>query len=220
MPGDALFSYVRRPPTQLFANAAKRSLDVSVASTAFVLLTPLFLTIYLLMKLTDGGPVFFKQTRVGKGGRRFTCFKFRSMVLHADKVLEDVLTRDVEARRQWQATQKLVRDPRVTKLGHFMRKTSLDELPQLINVITGDMSLVGPRPIVPGEIPRYGDSFQHYAAVRPGITGLWQVSGRNDCPYPERVALDVRYTTNWTFLLDVTILIKTIPAVLNQRGNW
>ena len=159
---------------------SKRIFDVLIASITLIVFLPLFAFVVLLLKLTDPGPVIFRHIRVGQGGRRFACFKFRSMVLDSDKVLKTLLESDPAARKEWDRTQKLANDPRITPVGKFLRQSSLDELPQLINVIRGDMSLVGPRPIVPSELTRYGDKLSLYLLARPGITGIWQVSGRND----------------------------------------
>lgn len=198
---------------------AKRCIDVSAAVMALLTLAPLMLILGLLVRCSDGGPALFRQTRIGMGGRRFACIKFRSMTIDADRALADHLASDPEASREWTDTQKLRRDPRITPLGQFLRKTSLDELPQIINVLAGEMSLVGPRPIVPSECDRYGDNLQHYLSVRPGITGLWQVSGRSSSSYAERVALDVAYARQWRLATDVAIVVRTVPAVLSQRGS-
>jgi len=148
----------------------------------------------------------------------FDCIKFRSMVLDADRVLRHHIAINPEAGAEWAATQKLRNDPRVTKVGNFLRRSSLDELPQLFNVLRGEMSMVGPRPIVQAEVSRYGDDIEYYYAAKPGITGLWQVSGRSDMSYARRVKLDVWYVRNWTLWHDIAILFKTIPAVFLQRG--
>lgn len=199
--------------------ATKRCVDVSLALVVLLTLAPLLLLLCLLVRCSDGGPALFRQTRVGRGGRHFPCYKFRSMVVDADQALVRHLRANPEAAREWAETQKLTNDPRVTRLGLFLRKTSLDELPQVINVLAGDMSLVGPRPIVPTECARYGESLDYYLAVRPGVTGLWQVSGRSACTYEERVALDVAYARDWRLRDDVLILLRTVPAVLLQRGS-
>jgi exopolysaccharide production protein ExoY len=203
-------------PVQQFA---KRSFDMSAALMLLFLLAPLCLLIAWLIRSHDSGPVLFRQTRIGKDGRRFTCLKFRSMVLDADRALTEYLNCNSVAAREWQESQKLSNDPRITRIGTFLRKTSLDELPQLINIILGDMSFVGPRPIVPDEVQRYGEHFPHCFSVTPGLTGLWQVSGRSDCTYATRIALDSRYAADWTLWLDVRILILTVPAVLRQKGS-
>ena len=192
--------------------------SVAVATAGLIFLAPLMLVIALPIFLGDGGSPVFAQRRVGYGGRPFRCLKFRTMAVDADRRLEALLASDPSARFEWQATQKLRNDPRVTRVGEFLRKSSLDELPQLINVIRGDMSLVGPRPIVPPEISRYGVHFRHYRSVRPGMTGLWQVSGRNDVSYRERVVFDVAYARYRSFSLDLSILLRTIPAVVQTKG--
>jgi len=199
---------------------SKRIFDVIIASITLIVFLPLFACVVLLLKLTDPGPVIFRHIRVGQGGRRFACFKFRSMVLDSDKVLKALLESDPAARKEWDRTQKLANDPRITPLGKFLRQSSLDELPQLINVIRGDMSLVGPRPIVPSELTRYGDKLSLYLQARPGITGIWQVSGRNDCGYDRRIEMDANYVRNWRFSTDFVILLRTLGAVLAQRGSY
>src|SRR5208283_777839 len=199
---------------------SKRIFDVIIASITLIVFLPLFACVVLLLKLTDPGPVIFRHIRVGQGGRRFACFKFRSMVLDSDKVLKALLESDPAARKEWDRTQKLANDPRITPVGKFLRQSSLDELPQLINVIRGDMSLVGPRPIVPSELTRYGDKLSLYLQGRPGITGIWQVSGRNDCGYDRRIEMDANYVRNWRFSTDFVILLRTLGAVLAQRGSY
>jgi exopolysaccharide production protein ExoY len=197
---------------------AKRVFDVVVASCILLFTAPLILTIAALIRLQDGGPAVFKQMRQGKDGTPFACYKLRSMVMDAGEQLQQLLATNPEARREWAETQKLTHDPRITALGQFIRKSSIDELPQLLNVIRGDMSLVGPRPIVESEIAKYGDQYKHYCAVRPGLTGLWQVRGRSDTSYETRVAMDVEYARTRTFLTDVKILLLTVPAVVNSKG--
>jgi exopolysaccharide production protein ExoY len=204
---------------RVFRIALKRVIDTTIAAAALMFLWPLMLMIAAMIRLTDGGPAIFGQTRIGRNGRPFTCLKFRSMVLDAEQALKDHLERSPQARREWQDSQKLSHDPRITQLGRILRKTSLDELPQLINILCGQMSLVGPRPIVPAEIHRYGENFAHCFSVPPGLTGLWQVSGRSDCGYQTRVALDSRYVNSWSLWLDAEIIVKTIPAVLFQQGS-
>ena len=199
------------------ARAAKLALDVAGAALLLLLLAPAMLIIAALVR-RDGGPVFYAQPRIGRGGRLFGCLKFRTMVMNGDEVLRETLARDPRAAVEWEASQKLRDDPRVTAVGHFLRATSLDELPQLINVVRLDMSLVGPRPITEREAPRYGDEIAYYTAVRPGLTGLWQVSGRSDTSYARKVLLDSWYVRNWSFGQDIVILLKTIPAVVLRRG--
>lgn len=199
--------------------ALKRLIDIVLALTLLCLLAPLLCLLVALIRGSDGGPALFRQMRVGKGGRPFRCLKFRSMVLDAERALHDHLANDPQAAREWRESQKLSRDPRITALGSFLRKSSLDELPQLINILAGDMSFVGPRPIVADEVRRYGEAFVHCFSVQPGLTGLWQVSGRSDCSYVGRVMLDSRYASECSLWLDAQIMVRTIPAVLAQRGS-
>ena len=196
---------------------AKSVTDVVIASTLLVLTAPVLILITAI-NLLDGGPVLFRQIRVGAGGRPFYCLKFRTMVVDADRVLENALANDPKLALEWETRRKLDDDPRITRFGNFLRKSSLDELPQLINVLRRDMSLVGPRPIVDSEVPLYGSNIAQYYATRPGLTGLWQVSGRSNTTYARRVQLDVWYVNNWTFWHDVAVLLKTIPAVLGRNG--
>jgi exopolysaccharide production protein ExoY len=198
----------------------KRIFDVLCASIAFITTLPILFCIFVALKLTDPGPVFYQHIRVGHGGRRFSCLKFRSMVANSDEILKALLDGDPERREEWQRTQKLINDPRITPIGQFLRRSSLDELPQLINVIRGDMSLVGPRPIVPTEMPRYGDKLGLYLQARPGITGLWQISGRNDCEYHQRIEMDANYLRQWSFSSDFSILLRTFAAVLARKGSY
>jgi lipopolysaccharide/colanic/teichoic acid biosynthesis glycosyltransferase len=195
-------------------------LDLGLAAVALVFCLPLLLALMALIALRDGGPPLYRHTRVGRGGRLFGCLKLRTMVLDADERLQRLLDADPAARAEWARDHKLRRDPRITALGSLLRKTSLDELPQLINVLRGEMSLVGPRPIVPAEIARYGCRFAAYGSVRPGITGLWQVSGRNDVSYRRRVAMDVVYARRRSVGLNLAIMAATVPAVVFRRGSY
>jgi len=198
----------------------KRVIDIALV-IAFALPVALLLAIIgLLIRLDSPGSVFYGQWRVGLSGNRFRAWKFRSMVRDADRLLAEYLQRHPELKAEWEHDQKLKNDPRVTRVGRFLRKTSLDELPQLWNVLKGEMSLVGPRPIVDEEIKRYGSHFSLYAKVRPGLTGLWQVSGRNDTTYAERVAMDVYYVRNWSPWLDLYILARTVWVVLFGKGAY
>lgn len=197
----------------------KRAIDTAVALTALCLLLPLLLLIAVLIWASDGRAPIFRHVRLGRHGRPFGCLKFRSMIVNGDAVLAAHLAAHPDARAEWAATHKLTRDPRVTTLGQVLRKTSLDELPQLWNVLRGEMSLVGPRPIVQAEVARYGRAFATCFAVPPGVTGLWQVSGRSDTSYAERVALDLDYASRWSLRRDITIMLRTVPAVLAQRGS-
>ncbi len=216
---EVIFLTVRNNLAQPGYAWFKRTFDVVVAGLLLVLLAPLFLLMSFLIR-RDGGKAFYGHTRIGRNGKSFRCLKFRSMRMDADKVLQDLLARDAGARAEWEKDFKLKNDPRITPIGRFLRKTSLDELPQLINVIKGEMSLVGPRPVVSAELDRYGDYARLYLQVFPGITGLWQVSGRNDTSYNERVSLDAWYVQNWSIWYDIAILFKTINVVLNQRGAY
>lgn len=199
------------------AQGLKRAFDIVAAFVLLVLLLPLFAAVAALVA-TDGGPVYFRHTRIGHGGKSFGCLKFRTMVVGAEPLLREYLSHHPEAAEEWARDQKLTFDPRVTTIGRALRQTSLDELPQLFNVLKGEMSLVGPRPITESELARYGSHLAHYKAVRPGITGLWQVSGRSDLSYDKRVVLDVEYVENWHLLLDVRILLRTPWVVLNRVG--
>jgi len=200
--------------------ALKRAMDVLGAGALLLVLTPFFLLLALIIR-RDGGPAFYAHRRVGQGGRQFGCLKFRSMVVDSDRRLAALLESDAAARLEWETTRKLKNDPRVTAVGRFLRATSLDELPQLINVLKGEMSLVGPRPVTPSELAQYyGAAAEHYTSVRPGITGLWQISGRNDTSYAERVALDVAYATRPSLAQDIRILLRTPLVVLQRRGAY
>jgi undecaprenyl-phosphate galactose phosphotransferase len=200
-----------------FSRVVKAGFDQVAAAIVLVLMAPLLLVLALLIR-ADGGPALYSHRRIGAGGRMFSCLKFRSMVVDADGALRRLLAADPAAAAEWAATQKLRHDPRITRVGRFLRASSLDELPQLLNVLRGEMSLVGPRPIVRAEVARYGSNIEHYYAAKPGLTGLWQVSGRSSMSYAQRVQLDVWYVRNWSLWHDIAILFKTIPAVFLQRG--
>ncbi len=200
--------------------ALQRVMDVAISFIALVILAPLMVLIALAIRIQGGGTALFGQQRIGRGGYRFVCFKFRSMIPDAEAKLADYLAAHPEARAEWDADHKLRYDPRVTGFGHFLRKSSLDELPQLLNVLRGHMSLVGPRPIVDAEVSRYGRYFNHYCQVRPGLTGLWQVMGRNDVSYRRRVAIDVTFVRLRSTRLYFQILARTVPAVLNKTGVY
>jgi Undecaprenyl-phosphate galactose phosphotransferase WbaP len=198
----------------------KRGIDLVVALASLVLGMPLLLLIALLIKVFNPGPIFFGHTRIGRHGRPFTAWKFRTMHVNSDEVLRKYLRSVATARMEWGRDQKLRNDPRVTQLGNWLRKTSLDELPQIWNVLRGEMSIVGPRPIVEDEIPRYAGLFRLYTAMKPGITGLWQVSGRNNVGYEDRVRLDQFYMRHWSPWLDIYILAKTVVALVNRDGAY
>jgi len=198
--------------------ATKRTLDMLAAGIALVVLLPVFAALWVAVRL-DGGPAFFGHRRIGLNKKPFFCLKFRTMRPDAEAALQSLLAVDPEAARQWSETRKLTHDPRVTLVGRVLRSTSLDEIPQLINVLRGDMSLVGPRPVVQEELDRYyGPYAATYASVRPGITGLWQVSGRSSTSYAARVELDARYVEKLSFASDTRILLRTIPEVLKRTG--
>ena len=188
------------------------------AGVLLLLLSPLMLFIAFMTWRRDGAPILFGHYRVGANGKLFRCLKFRTMYRNAEQMLADLLRDSPTARAEWDRDQKLTNDPRVTPIGDFLRRTSLDELPQLINVLRGEMTLVGPRPITVAELTRYGVVRWHYLSVRPGLTGLWQVSGRNNTTYEERVALDRRYVEHRSTWMDVKILFKTIKVVLARDG--
>lgn len=198
---------------------AKRALDIVGSLVLAAVFSPLMLAIVLLLR-KDGGPVIYRHWRVGRGGRIFECFKFRTMIPNADHVLRGLLEQDSRLKGEWVRNHKLRCDPRVTRLGRLLRRTSLDELPQLWNVIRGEMSLVGPRPVVLHELLRYGRSIPAYLSIHPGITGLWQVKGRNDTDYRRRVALDTYYVRRQSLLLDLYILAQTTRVVLGGRGAY
>jgi lipopolysaccharide/colanic/teichoic acid biosynthesis glycosyltransferase len=200
-------------------HALKRLFDIFAAACAIVLLAPVFVGIAMAVK-RDGGPAIYGHTRVGRNGKKFRCLKFRSMVVNSEQVLKDLLARDPEARAEWEREFKLRNDVRVTRIGHFLRRSSLDELPQIWNVLRGEMSFVGPRPIIDQELERYGDASKYYLMATPGITGLWQVSGRSDVDYATRVSLDVSYVMNWTFRKDIGILFKTFFVVIRRSGAY
>ena len=198
----------------------KRIFDLVCTICGGLLILPIVAIVALLVAIDNRGNVIFAHRRIGKDGKEFPCYKFQSMVPNAQEILQDYLAKNPEARREWEESFKLTNDPRVTKLGGFLRKTSLDELPQLWNVIKGDMSLVGPRPIVRKEIERYGEYFREYSMVLPGITGMWQASGRSDTTYEERVAMDTWYVRNWSVWLDIMYLAKTFTAVIFGKGAY
>jgi Undecaprenyl-phosphate galactose phosphotransferase WbaP len=200
--------------------AVKRFMDCVLVIGGGIVCLPLIGVIAALIKLTSRGPVFYSQNRIGKGHRTFKAWKFRTMIVNADAVLQDCLSSDQALREEWERDHKLKNDPRVTRIGRWLRKTSLDELPQIWNVLRGEMSLVGPRPIVDAEIAKYGNWFELYSKVTPGITGLWQISGRNNTTYDRRVAFDRYYVLNWSPWLDLYILVRTIHVVLSHDGAY
>ena len=202
------------------SQAIKRTMDVVVSVIVITLGFPAFALIAVWMKLSSPGPLFYGHERIGRHGRRFKVWKFRSMCVNADEILEKALAECPERRAEWEATQKLKNDPRVSSSGKFLRKTSLDEIPQLWNVLKGEMSLVGPRPIVTNEVEKYDDKFKSYSRVTPGVTGFWQISGRNLTSYERRVELDDYYVRNWSVWFDLYILFRTIKTVLLREGAF
>jgi Undecaprenyl-phosphate galactose phosphotransferase WbaP len=202
-----------------FAQALKRALDVLISGLALILLSPLFAYLAYQIRKTNG-PVLFGHERIGRDGNKFSCYKFRTMVPNANETLKQLLETCPVSRAEWENDFKLREDPRVTPIGNFLRRSSLDELPQLWNVFVGEMSLVGPRPVTEQELPKYGDKLEFYLATRPGITGLWQVSGRNDVSYDARTSLDAWYVKNWNVWYDIVILFKTVRVVFREDGAY
>lgn len=198
----------------------KRIIDIIITSIAIIMLLPFFMVIAILIACNSGGEILYSHQRVGTAGKEFACLKFRTMCVDSQQKLEKLLATDNEAKMEWASSHKLKNDPRITIVGKFLRKTSLDELPQLFNVLKGDMSLVGPRPIVKDEVRYYHDDIYYYKLVKPGITGLWQISGRSDINYAKRVRLDVWYVKNWSLWYDFAILLKTIPVLLSRDGAY
>lgn len=197
----------------------KRTMDIVLSFGLILILSPIFLILYLLIYI-DGGKPIYKHPRIGRDGKLFNCFKFRSMVLDSEEILSELLKQDPECKSEWEKEFKLKNDPRVTKIGSFIRRTSLDELPQLFNVLIGQMSLVGPRPITEKELAFYENNVDYYLMAKPGITGLWQVSGRNDIDYETRVYFDSWYVKNWSLWNDIAILFKTIKVVFKRSGAY
>lgn len=201
-----------------FGGRIKRVADLIVALISVILFAPVMILAAIAVKLQDGGPVFFAQMRVGRHGRLFRCLKFRSMIVGAENCMDDLLSDDPEAAEEWGRNQKLAHDPRVTPVGRLLRATSVDELPQLLNVLRGEMSVVGPRPITPDQVQDYGAGYPRYCTARPGITGLWQVSGRNQTTFRRRAEFDQAYLRAWSLLTDVVLLVRTVDVVVRRRG--
>ena len=198
----------------------KRIFDIFVGLIGTLLLIPITIGIYIAKKILkeDDGPIFYDQLRIGKDGKHFKLYKYRSMIVGADEILKEYLSNNEEARIEFEQNQKLKNDPRITKLGNFLRKTSLDEFPQFINILKGDMSLVGPRPIVDREIELFGDKMKTVHSVRPGLTGYWAANGRSDTTYEQRVEMEAYYAENFSLLLDIKIIVKTIKSVIKKEG--
>ena len=208
------------PEARFSYRVIKRGVDILLVIALLPILLPMCGLIALVIRATSPGPIFFSHRRIRRRGSFFSMWKFRTMCVNSAEVLEDYLRAHPGARAEWRKNHKLKNDPRVTPVGNFLRRTSLDELPQLWNVLSGSMSLVGPRPIVAAEVEKYGEYFADYCAVKPGITGLWQVSGRSRVSYPERIRLDRRYAQQWSLAVDLRILIRTFSSVVNQDGAY
>ncbi|AUQ51985.1 sugar transferase [Phaeobacter inhibens] len=202
----------------LYAMIGKRLLDILLALILFPVLSPVIALLWMISR-RDGGPGFFGHTRIGKDGTPFTCWKIRTMIHGAEDVLAEHLKTDAKAAQEWARDRKLSRDPRITNLGLFLRRSSLDELPQIWNVLRGDMSFVGPRPIVRCELSKYGSAAPIYLSQKPGITGLWQVSGRNDVSYEDRVSFDIDYLERRTFSFDIKLILLTGLSVIGRTGR-
>jgi lipopolysaccharide/colanic/teichoic acid biosynthesis glycosyltransferase len=198
---------------------AKRLFDIVFSLSVLILFFPLYIVLSLLIAVSSEGPIFYVQERVGKNYRRFNCIKFRTMVSNADEILVQMMETSPHLQQEFESNFKLKKDPRITKVGRFLRITSLDEFPQFWNVLKGDMSVVGPRPLVSEELVKYGCHIDQVLTIRPGITGLWQVSGRNDIPYPRRVQIDLHYVKFRNFWLDLWIILKTIDIVVIPKNN-
>ncbi|MDZ8185855.1 MAG: sugar transferase [Nostoc sp. ChiSLP02] len=198
---------------------AKRLFDIVFSLSVLILFFPVYLILALLIALSSEGPIFYVQERVGKNYKPFNCIKFRTMVSNADEILVQMMETSPQLRQEFESSFKLKQDPRITKIGKFLRITSLDEFPQFWNVLKGDMSVVGPRPLVAEELPKYGYHIDEILTIRPGITGLWQVSGRNDIPYPRRVQIDLYYVKCRNLWLDLWIILKTVDVVILPKNN-
>ena len=216
----AVLLKIRNNLSHLHNRIFKLMFEYLCSVVGIIVVMPLFLVLSILIYLDSPGPVVFAHRRVGRKEKMFPCYKFRTMASNSQEVLEQHLANHPAAREEWARDFKLKDDPRVTRIGRFLRKTSLDELPQFFNVIKGEMSLVGPRPIVQAEVERYGEYINDYYLVRPGITGMWQVGGRNDIDYPDRVKLDSWYVRNWSMWLDIIILMRTIKVVVARKGAY
>jgi Undecaprenyl-phosphate galactose phosphotransferase WbaP len=215
------FQRANRTPSDFFRyRVVKRCFDILLVLISVPVTLPLLAIVSAVVMFSSPGPIFYSHRRIRKNGAFFSMWKFRTMCVNSAEVLEDYLARHPDAHSEWNQTHKLRKDPRITPLGVFLRRYSLDELPQLWNVLMGQMSLVGPRPIVAAEVEKYGDSFDCYCRVKPGLTGLWQVSGRSELSYDARVALDCDYVNHWSLTKDVVILLKTFSSVVNQDGAY
>lgn len=222
--GKLIRTFVKRGIRSFILDAvdrkvSKRLFDIVFSLAVLIFFSPVYLLLALLIAVSSSGPIFYVQERVGKNYRRFECIKFRTMVVNADDLLMEMIETSPQLRQEFEDNFKLKYDPRITWIGHFLRVTSLDEFPQFWNVLMGDMSVVGPRPLVVEELPRYGSHIDRVLTIRPGITGLWQVSGRNDIPYPQRVRMDLYYANARNFWMDLWIVVKTIGVVVFPKNN-
>jgi exopolysaccharide biosynthesis polyprenyl glycosylphosphotransferase len=204
--------------TKWYNMAVKRALDLFMLVVGGIVILPVFGIVAVLVKATSPGPVFYRHKRIGQDGREINVWKFRSMRVDADQVLESILAEDPVMRAEWEACRKLTNDPRITAIGKFLRKSSLDELPQLLNILAGEMSFIGPRPVTESERTKYGENFDYIFSVKPGLGGMWQVSGRSDTDYRERVALDSYYIQNWSLWMDIWLIFKTVAVVFTGKG--
>ena len=222
--GKTIRAFLRRGLTSLLERSlngefAKRLFDITFSLTVLIVFSPVYLLLIALIALSSRGPIFYVQERVGRNYKSFGCIKFRTMVCNADEVLMEMMETSPGLRQEFQSNFKLRRDPRITSIGRFLRITSLDEFPQFLNVLKGDMSVVGPRPVVTEELERYGNYADRVFSIRPGITGLWQVSGRNDIPYPRRVQIDIYYVNCRSLLMDLGIVARTLGVILYPKDN-
>ena len=218
---DGILGFATSHKLQMFWNLAiKRFMDLSVVIIGGIILLPFFMIITLLVKISSQGTVLYKHKRIGKDGEYFTAYKFRSMFSNSDELFKELIENDPDLKKEWEANFKLRNDPRVTKIGKFLRRTSFDEFPQIINILKGEMSLVGPRPITNAEVEKYGEDYQRIFSVKPGLTGLWQISGRSDSDYEERVSYDTYYLQSWSVWLDIWVLLKTFGVVFKGKGAY
>jgi len=218
---DTLDTFFLKLDYKIKHRAIKRIFDIVFSLSILVLFLPVFAMIALIVAITSKGAIVYAHSRVGRGGKKFGCYKFRSMYFDADKRLEELLKNNPELKKEWEKNFKLKNDPRITPIGSFLRKTSLDEFPQFWNVLKGDLSVVGPRPVIQDEIVKYyGDKAAFVLSIRPGLTGLWQVSGRSNTSYDVRVLLDEEYINKQSLALDIKLVLKTIPAMLTSRGAY
>ncbi|EOU2184697.1 MULTISPECIES: sugar transferase [Klebsiella pneumoniae complex] len=203
---------------KLTYRVSKRCFDYLVSALLIVIVSPVILLVAVVIKITSKGPVLYCQKRVGKYGKEFNMYKFRTMVINAEAILQDKINKDADFRAEWEKYQSVARDPRITKIGKILRRTSLDELPQLLNVLKGDMSLVGARPITADQIKMFNEGFSYYILSRPGLTGLYQVNGRNNLTFEQRIEIDTKYIKEKNFILDIMILLKTFRVVISGDG--